>query len=257
MIQYNPPTEIAESPEDRLINVTRLQTMMVLHATGGSVDNDEYVRFRNQLLTDPLVRNRLPFIIKVNPDIYQFWAFIKHKFPTYAERRAYIWDDFRPLMKFLEDGSTNPVDELVGDTLSRLDIGEVQEVWQKALDRRSQDPGGAITSARSLVETVCKLILDDAGVAYNDDGQLKKLYASVASVLNLAPGQQSEQTFKQILGGCQTVVEGVYAIRNEFGDAHGMGAHTAKPHIRHAELAVNLAGSLATFLVSTWIARED
>jgi len=66
-----------------------------------------------------------------------------------------------------------------------------------------------------------------------------------------------EQVFKQILGGCATAVNGLAGIRNKLSDAHGKGPHAARPSARHAELAVNLAGSMAAFLVSTWTARKQ
>src|SRR3546814_15117838 len=60
----------------------------------------------------------------------------------------------------------------------------------------------------------------------------------------------------QILGNCQSVVESLGALRNKLGDAHSGGPKRARPAARHAELAVNLAGSMATFLVATWEARK-
>ncbi|WP_240998605.1 abortive infection family protein, partial [Pseudomonas viridiflava] len=39
-------------------------------------------------------------------------------------------------------------------------------------------------------------------------------------------------------------------------DSHGTGKAGVKPAPRHAELAVNLAGSLALYLLSTWDARS-
>ena len=69
--------------------------------------------------------------------------------------------------------------------------------------------------------------------------------------MNLAPQQHSELIFRQILGGCHTVVEGLGALRNKHGDAHGKGKSPIRPQPRHAALAVNLAGTVATFLVST------
>jgi hypothetical protein len=62
--------------------------------------------------------------------------------------------------------------------------------------------------------------------------------------------------FKQILGGCQTVVEGLGAMRNRHSDAHGKGISGIKPAARHAELAVNLSGTMATFLLQTWEAKK-
>ena len=53
-----------------------------------------------------------------------------------------------------------------------------------------------------------------------------------------------------------SVVEGVGALRNRHSDAHGKGASGTKPAPRHAELAVNLSGTMATFLLQTWEARK-
>ena len=52
------------------------------------------------------------------------------------------------------------------------------------------------------------------------------------------------------------MVEGLGAFRNREGDAHGKGKLQVKPLPRHAALAVNLAGSLASFLIETWEARQ-
>jgi hypothetical protein len=75
--------------------------------------------------------------------------------------------------------------------------------------------------------------------------------------LGIAPSQRTEQIFKQILGGCTSVVEGLGALRNRVSDAYGQGLNKIKPASRHAELAVNLAGSMALFLISTWDSRTS
>ena len=62
--------------------------------------------------------------------------------------------------------------------------------------------------------------------------------------------QHTEKVFRQVLGGCTAVVEGLGSLRNKLGDAHGKGRLPVKPAPRHAELAVNLAGAMATFLVA-------
>lgn len=131
----------------------------------------------------------------------------------------------------------------------------MHEVWEKALSRRSDDPEGAITVARTLLETVCKRILDASGVTYKDSEDLPKLYSLVAKQLNLAPDQHSEIAIKAILGGAMTMVNGIGTLRNKLSDSHGRGGRAVKPSPRHASLAVNLAGALATFLVETFLER--
>jgi len=74
--------------------------------------------------------------------------------------------------------------------------------------------------------------------------------------LNLAPSQHTAVVFKQILGGCQCVVEGLGTLRNRLSDAHGKGRTAVRPASRHAGLAVNLAGAMASFLIETWGTRN-
>lgn len=49
-----------------------------------------------------------------------------------------------------------------------------------------------------MLESVCKLILDDFRVAYSDE-DLPKLYKRVADEMKLSPSDHTEQAFKQIL----------------------------------------------------------
>ncbi|MHB1356741.1 MAG: abortive infection family protein [Anaerolineae bacterium] len=159
-------------------------------------------------------------------------------------------EDKDKLLGFL--GGETAIDTIVGDRLEAFNHDYVMQVWKKALDRRNADPSGAITTARELLEAVCKHILDDHQVTYPADCDLPKLYKLTADCLNLSPEQHDEQIFKQILGGCQTVVHGMSSLRNVLGDAHGKGQVVYRPAPRHAELAVNLAASIALFLTETW-----
>lgn len=79
----------------------------------------------------------------------------------------------------------------------------------------------------------------------------QRLYKAVSKELNLSAGAHTEQAFKQILGGCHSVVVGLGNLRNKAGDAHGSGRTLYRPAPRHAALAVNLAGSMALFLIET------
>lgn len=111
--------------------------------------------------------------------------------------------------------------------------------------------------ARTLLESVCKHILEESHAKYDDSPDINKLYRQTAEELNIAPSQHTEQVFKQILGGCTAVVEGLGALRNRLSDSHGKGRIGVKPAPRHAELAVNLAGALAVYLLATWNARKE
>ncbi len=114
-----------------------------------------------------------------------------------------------------------PAQEQISTVLSQIDSEHVGKAWNKALSRRDSDPEGAITAARTLIESVCKHILDKAGIAYPSDVDLPKLYHLTAECLQLAPSQHSSRTMRQILGNCQAIIGGLASVRNELGDAHG------------------------------------
>ncbi|WP_324029550.1 abortive phage resistance protein [Pantoea sp. JZ2] len=234
-----------------------LQSMLVSLATSGSFDSYNYQLLRTFFIESPIYQSLTPSFVKTNRSGDQFWQFIKFKFGSYAERRKFIWDEFQPLLDFIEGKNKAPADEKISEVLKSFSEDGVHSVWAKALERRHTDPDGAITSARTLLETVCKHILDDIGVAYNDKNpEMSELYKAVSKELNLSNDQHSEPVFKQILGGCSSVVNGLGILRNRLGDSHGKNRRAVRPAARHAELAVNLAGSMALFLISTWLNKK-
>lgn len=151
--------------------------------------------------------------------------------------------------------TVGPLDALVMSGTQVLDSASVSAAWTKAIDRRTADPEGAITAARTLLESTCKTILDDRSVPYAEKDDLPALYKAVQGVLNLSPSDHTETQFKAILGACTTVVKELGSLRKRISDSHGPGRKTYRPAERHAALAVNLAGSMALFLMETHEAR--
>lgn len=253
----DPPDPLASLPTDRVERALTFRTGLINHATGGVMNSSVYRHLRAELLNDSALAPLVPRFVRICQDEGDFWQFIKAEFSTYAERRTYLREAFAPLLEHLERGpSANTT--LITDRLQTFDAGEVQRVWTKAISRCEQDPEGAVTSARTLLESVCMHVLD--GIAsptplYGPGDDLPKLYRMTSEQLNLAPSQHTEKVFKQLLGGCVTVVEAVGAIRNRLGDAHGRGRRPVKISPRHAHLVVNLSGAMALYLVETAAAR--
>ena len=230
-----------------------LQNMLISEATGGGAEDSDYQQLRRLFVNNPDTKRLLPTFVRTNRDLAQFWQFIKHKFAHYAERRSFIYSEFIPLLDFLEGRSAAPSDSSISEGLRSFDEDGVHSVWYKALERREFDPEGAITAARTLLETVCKHILDAKNIEYDSKKiELHELYKLASIELNLSPSQHTQKVFKQILGGCSGVVNGLGTLRNKLGDAHGKGKLPVRPAPRHAELAVNLSGSVALFLVATF-----
>ncbi len=233
-----------------------MKHMLMSAACGGDRNDPAYSALRLKLIKTS-IWDRLPRFVHTCRDLGEFWGFIKPKFAHYEERRAFLREAFDPVLSELEQGTTAPSHNPIQQALAKVDSAHVHEAWRKALDRREVDPEGAITAARTLLESVCKHILTTQDVSFEEGLDLPKLHALASETLNLAPSQHTEPLFRTILGNCQSVVNALGTLRNKLGDAHGKAPRQVKPAPRHAELAVNLAGTLAAFLVATLEARNE
>lgn len=258
MSLFDEPTDEFQELGSDFDKAEFLQNLLLARATGGTGDNWEYQELRKYFLNNPLTQDLIPRWVRINRDLSQFWNFIQAKFGTYAERRQFIWNEFSSLLEFLESKQAFPAEKSISERLEKFDSDGIHYYWQKALERKKLDPEGAITLSKTILESVCKHILDEQKVEYDQKKtDLPQLYKLTAIELNLSPDQHTEQIFKQILGGCSSVVYGLGSLRNKLGDAHGKGKMKVKPAARHAELSVNLAGSIALFLIETFEASKN
>ncbi len=255
-----PGDPMDDMPETLIERVAMMEGILIEHATGRSSDGHVYEFLRSEFIADAEVRALLPDYVRTCRTLDAFWPFIKDKLGRYQERRAFIRESFTPLIDHLVGRNRAPGDAVVGDALASFDADGVHAVWTKALARRTADPEGAITVARTLLEAVCKHILDGLDIAYAPKDDLPKLYGAVARGLKLAPDQHREEPIRAILGGAMNLVNGLGTLRNRFSDAHADDPPTderprVRPSPRHASLAVNAAGAVATFLVETYQER--
>lgn len=146
--------------------------------------------------------------------------------------------------------------EIPKDKLKILGTDELARSLQKASDRLQGDPEGAITTARTALETLCKQILDKRKITYEEKDDLMLLYRKVSHILSLSPSHQTEEAFKRIFSGCFSIVEGVGLMRNKLGDAHGKGLDYIKPEVKHARLAVDLSIATVTYILETFEEEE-
>lgn len=234
--------------EELFSKIESFQNLLIDFATGGDWDEEMYSKKRKELLANEIISKEVPDFIKTTRTAEQFWHFIKQVSSNYAGRRMFLWDSFSELLNIAEKNTSTPGENSISEKLKSINEVYIKQEWDKALKRKTTDPEGAITTSRTLIETVCKHILENKKIEYSDNLDLPKLYKLTAKQLNLAPDQHTEKIFKQILNGCQSVVEGLGGIRNKLSDSHGKGIAKTKPSERHAELAVNLAGAMTLFL---------
>jgi integrase len=144
----------------------------------------------------------------------------------------------------------------VSEALEAFNSSYLNEIWGKALARRESDPEGAVTSARTLLESVCKHILEDARQSYNERAPLPELHRAAAAVLQISPNEATEKIFTDLFTGCAEVIRSIGNLRNYLSDAHGRGPFGKMPDWRHAELAVNISGAMAIYMAAIWKGRQ-
>lgn len=233
--------------------VNQLCTLLIERATGNSTNEQEqhYAQLRGELIRIPYVMDKAPEFLRQCRDIHEFWHFIKNQYPSYRERRTFLRDSFEELVNFLDQRTIFSESSSLFVAIETVDSNYILNEWTKIKERILTDPEAAITSARTLLECVCKHILSECGQESEEAHDLQDLYRKACKELNMAPEQHTEQVFKKILSGVVSIVGGLASIRNRYGDAHGKAITQAKPSARHAEYVAHLACATADFLLKT------
>ena len=120
------------------------------------------------------------------------------------------------------------------------------------------DPTNAIGMAKELIESCCKTILDEKGIAYTKNDDVPQLADKTMDALNLLPANvqptdRGADAIKAVLGNLRAIPTKLAEIRNPFGSGHGKSASFKGLEVRHAKLAV---GSSITFVDFVWSTYE-
>ena len=136
--------------------------------------------------------------------------------------------------------------------LERISFEYIHQQIKKCNDKIAEkDFDGAVTNARTLIESVCLYILESKlKEKHVYDGNLLKLYKTVATILRMSPGDYDDDNLKQILSGVFSIINGVSGLRNKYSDSHGSSPSNVNYKIddRHAILTVNLAKTITEYL---------
>ncbi|MBN1880644.1 MAG: abortive infection family protein [Deltaproteobacteria bacterium] len=138
------------------------------------------------------------------------------------------------------------------DGLPKLTLHFIEEHIAKCDRKISEgDYNGAITNARSLLETVILAIQEDiTGASDRFEGNLVKMFRQLQKHLNLDPSREDvSDSLRQVLTGLISIVSGLAPMRNIMSDSHGT---TYRPTKHHAKLAVNAAKTISDFLFETY-----
>jgi len=141
-------------------------------------------------------------------------------------------------------------------TLLSIDPGYIAQQITRMDAAVLNDPGLAIGTAKELVETCCKTILNERNVEFSRSADLPELVKLTSKELELTPADIPEkakaaETIKRLLSNLATITQGIAELRNQYGTGHGKAAGARGLQSRHAKLAVGAASTLAVFLAET------
>jgi hypothetical protein len=148
----------------------------------------------------------------------------------------------------------------LGDFHLLRDPGVLEEHLDRMLANVERDTPAVIGAAKELVESVCKLVLDDYGVAYGSSATLPELYKAVSWELGLSrqavpTSAKGSEAAQRVLQSMVTAVQNLAELRNALGVGHGR-AQRVPALERHARLAMNASRTIAEFLLATWHERK-
>lgn len=122
---------------------------------------------------------------------------------------------------------------------------------------QNENPTDAIGKAKELIESCCKTILDNKGVAWDKNWDISKLTGETLKLLSLTPknipdSDPVSENIKAVLGNLRGITTKLAEIRNPYGSGHGKSASFKGLETRHAKLAVGCSITFVTFLWDTY-----
>ncbi|MGI1668868.1 MAG: abortive infection family protein [Neptuniibacter sp.] len=129
--------------------------------------------------------------------------------------------------------------------------------FERAMTFIESDPEQAMGSASSILESICKGILERLHKSLPKDQTLKSLVKATYGAMDLSPESHADPDIKQVLGGIANAAVGIGVIRTKHSSFHGR-TDTQKRYrltARHARLAVGSSAVLGCFLIETYLER--
>lgn len=147
----------------------------------------------------------------------------------------------------------------VADALDAGWMAKEIERLEQAVDR---DPALAIGTAKELVESCCKSLLNKRGVSFTKSEDLGELTKKVTKELQLVPEGITDETkgaenIRLILRNLTQLTNNLAQLRGLYGTGHGRDGQHRGLQPRHARLAVASAVAFIDFVAETYAQRES
>lgn len=152
-----------------------------------------------------------------------------------------------------------PPIEAIRSLASSFDLPGLRLQIDRLAHAAEDDPSLAVGTAKEMVETICKTILEDRAIPSHGQ-DLPRLVRLVAKELALLPEDipdhaKGSEVIRRMLSNLNQVPQGIAELRNLYGTGHGRDGRFIGLKPRHAKLAVGAAATLGMFLMETHLER--
>jgi hypothetical protein len=165
-----------------------------------------------------------------------------------------------PLSRHLDEAKANAGLQIREDLIANLrDPAAIREhlarLQRIGIDQ--SDPPLAIGTAKELVESTAKTVLQERGFEIDDKDKLPALVRRAQEALGLhpvaaGPGPDGTDAVRRILSGLTSIAAGLGELRNRgYGTGHGPKGERVGLRPRHARLAVNAAVTWCSVMLDT------
>lgn len=160
-------------------------------------------------------------------------------------------------IRLIAVGQAASVIESLAHAIGIVDFDTVTRDLDRALKSAEEDPEDAVTAACSIIGSLCRSVLVELELPLPDKKDVTSLYRAVRQPLGLSPDKEDlpieiAADVRTVLGGLNSIVQGIGALRTHGGDAHGRERGFRRINPRIARLAIHSASCVALFLVETW-----
>jgi len=155
-------------------------------------------------------------------------------------------------MQIEADGISPARSPTFAEMLHARNYAQIKNEFIRAEQNCVSDPPAAIAAASSMVESACKLYIDDHKLTPPTTQTIKPLWSAVAKHLLPDPATVADNDIQRLVSGLSSVVDGLGSLRTHVSSAHGRGR--SEPQVGSAEtlLAIHSSQALVLFMLQKW-----
>ena len=191
---------------------------------------------------------------EIDPESDDWTARTHKKLVNLLRRDKIVYEDGGLTMSGTVDlEAVEDASMLIDPTVLREHITRIQESVES-------DPAQALGSAKELIETAAKLVLDHCDENPEQYKSVQQLAKAATKCLGLDADSidqalRGAKSMKRVLAGLAQIVSGMAELRNLYGTGHGRHRPTAIQS-RHGQLGVNAAAAWVVFVLATLDERK-